>query len=634
MIRQTIRAAGAAALAAALACPAVALDLIETPLLADQVAAGELPPVAERAPSEPLVVDLAAKGRELGEHGGSLRLLVGRAKDVRMAVVYGYARLVGYDFDYALTPDILRDVEVEEGRIFTLHLREGHRWSDGAPFTSEDFRYWWEDVANNDELFPAGPPAFMLVDGATPDFTVIDETTLRYEWPAPNPRFLPTLAQARPPFIYRPSHYVKQFHADYAEPEALAALVEEAGERNWAALHNSRDDMYDFDDPRLPTLQPWVNTTARNSQRYVLTRNPYYHRVDPQGRQLPYVDGMDVTIAASGLIPAKTNRGETDLQARGLSFSDAPVLKKGEEDGGYRTLLWTSGYASEIALYPNLNYNDPVWREVLRDVRFRRALSLAISRETINKSLYFGLARTVNTAALPGSPFFSEEHAAAFSRRDVEAANALLDEMGLTERDGRGIRKLPDGRPLEVIAETAGERQEEIDALELIAEMWREIGVRLVFRPLDRDILRNKVYAGESMMPVWFGWNLGIPTADATPTEQTPIDQSVFSWPKWGQHYQTKGEVGEAPDTPEGERLMELYHAWKSSPTDEGRAEAWREILAIHAENVFSIGLVASAPQPVVIAENLRNFPEQAIYAWEPGAHFGVWRIDEVFYAE
>jgi ABC-type dipeptide transport system, periplasmic component len=79
---------------------------------------------------------------------------------------------------------------------------------------------------------------------------------------------------------------------------------------------------------------------------------------------------------------------------------------------------------------------------------------------------------------------------------------------------------------------------------------------------------------------------------------------------------------------------MELYHAWKSSPTDEGRAEAWREILAIHAENVFSIGLVASAPQPVVIAENLRNFPEQAIYAWEPGAHFGVWRIDEVFYAE
>ena len=628
----TLRLILAAALVAA-ASPGAALTLLETPSLDAAVAAGELPPVAERVPETPLVVDLEGRGRVLGRHGGEMRLLIGRAKDVRMAVVYGYARLVGYDADYALTPDILRDVEVEEGRIFTLHLRPGHRWSDGAPFTTEDLRYWWEDVANNPALFPAGPPAFMLVEGAPPTVTVIDETTIRYEWPGPNPRFLPALAQARPPFIYRPAHYVRQFHVDYADPEELAAKVEAANVRNWAALHNRRDDMYDFDDPRLPTLQPWMNVTERNAQRYVLRRNPFYHRVDPAGRQLPYVGGLEMTIAASGLIPAKTNRGETDLQARGLSFSDAPVLKKGEKTGGYRTLLWTSGYASEIALYPNLNYNDPVWRGVLRDVRFRRALSLAVSRETINKSLYFGLARTVNTAALPPSPFYAEAHADAFADYDPDRANALLDEMGLTGRDG-WARTLPDGRPLEVIAETAGERPEEIDALELIAEMWREIGVRLVFRPLDRDILRNKVYAGESMMPVWFGWNLGIPTADAAPTEQTPVDQSVFSWPKWGQHYQTKGELGQAPDYPPAERLMALYDAWKSAPDDAGRAEAWREILAIHADQVFSIGLVASAPQPVVIDADLRNFPEEAIYAWEPGAHFGVWRIDEAFFAE
>jgi peptide/nickel transport system substrate-binding protein len=628
----TIRPLLAAALAA-LAAPALALDLVETPSLEAQVAAGALPPVAERVPETQLVADLASRGRVIGRHGGEMRLLVGRARDVRMAVVYGYARLVGYDADYSLRPDILRELEVEEGRIFTFHLRPGHRWSDGAPFTTEDFRYWWQDVANNEALFPSGPPAFMLVDGAPPEVTVLDETTIRYAWPAPNPRFLPALAQARPPFIYRPSHYVKQFHEDYADPAALADLVAAEDVRNWAALHNRRDDMYDFDDPRLPTLQPWMNVTERNTQRYVLRRNPFYHRIDPAGRQLPYVDALEMTIAASGLIPAKTNRGESDLQARGLSFSDAPVLKKGEAQGGYRTLLWTSGYASEIALYPNLNYNDPVWREVLRDVRFRRALSLAISRETINKSLYFGLARTVNTAALPPSPFYQEAHAAAWAEYDAARANALLDEMGLTEREG-WVRTLPDGRPLEVIAETAGERQEEIDALELIAEMWREIGVRLVFRPLDRDILRNKVYAGESMMPVWFGWSLGVPTAAAAPTEQAPVDQSVFSWPKWGQHYQTKGELGEAPDYPPAERLMALYDAWKAAPDDAGRAEAWREILAIHADQVFSIGLVASAPQPVVIAESLTNFPEQAIYAWEPGAHFGVWRIDEAFFAE
>ncbi|MEO0681790.1 MAG: ABC transporter substrate-binding protein, partial [Pseudomonadota bacterium] len=150
---------------APLALPARALDLRESAVLVDRVVAGELPAVADRAPSEPLVVDLEAKGREFGKAGGTIRTIFTRARDIRYMVVYGYARLVGYDADYALQPDILRDVEVEEGRKFTLHLRAGHKWSDGAPFTTEDFRYWWEDVANNPDLAPGGPPELMLVGG-------------------------------------------------------------------------------------------------------------------------------------------------------------------------------------------------------------------------------------------------------------------------------------------------------------------------------------------------------------------------------------------------------------------------------------------------------------------------------------
>lgn len=614
-----------------LASPAAALTPVETPSLAPQVADGALPPVAERLPDEPLVVDMAAQGRAQGRHGGEIRTLIGAARDVRLAVVYGYARLVGYDARFEIVPDILRAVEVEDGRVFTFHLRKGHRWSDGAPFTTEDLRYWWEDVANNPDLSPAGPPELMLVDGAPPSVTVIDETTIRYAWNAPNPRFLPALAGARPPFIYRPAHYVKQFHAKYADPDALAALVKASEARNWAALHNQRDDMYKFDDPALPTLQPWMNVTPRNSQRYVLTRNPFYHRVDSAGLQLPYADTLDMTVAASGLIPAKTNRGEADLQARGLRLSDAPVLKKGEAQGGYVTHLWRSGYASEIALYPNLNVNDPVWRAVLRDVRFRRALSLGISRETINKSLFYGLARSAAMAALPESPFYDADHAKAWAAYDPAQANALLDEMGLM-RGADGVRRLPDGRPAEIVAETAGERQEEIDALELIAEMWRDLGLKLIFRPLDRDILRNKVYAGEAMMPVWFGWNLGLPTADAAPVELAPVDQTSFSWPKWGQYVQTKGAAGEPVDMPEAQRLMDLFDRWSRAATADARADAWREMLAIHADQVFGIGLVASAPQPVVAAAALRNLPAEASFAWEPGAHFGVHRIDALFF--
>ena len=606
--------------------------LVETPMLEAAVAAGTLPPVAERLPAEPLVVDLAARGREAGAHGGTLRTLVARARDVRLAVVYGYARLVGYDESYALTPDILRDIAVEEGRVFTLTLREGHRWSDGAPFTAEDFRYWWEDVALNPELSPAGPPSLMLVEGERPRFEVLSPTQVRFTWDRPNARFLPELAAARPPFIYRPSHHMKAFHADFADPDALAAKVAAAGARNWAALHNSADDMYRFDDPALPTLQPWLNTTPRNGQRYVLSRNPFFHRVDAAGRQLPYIDGIDMVIAAGGLIPAKTNRGEVDLQARGLALSDAPVLKKGEARGGYVTRFWRSGYGAEIALWPNLNAADPVWRGVLRDVRLRRALSLAINREALNKSLFFGLATPAAMAALPESPLHDPAHAGAWADHDPAAANALLDEMGL-ERGPRGVRRLPDGRPMEIVVETAGERREELDALELITEDWADIGVRLIFRPLDRDILRNRVFSGESIMPVWFGWNLGVPVPAAAPTELAPVDQATFAWPKWGQYFQTKGEVGEPVDMPEAQELLELFGQWNLATDDDARADVWRRMLAIHAEQVFGIGLVSGAPQPVAVSARLRNVPEKAIYAWDPGAHFGVYRLDEAFFA-
>ena len=69
--------------------------------------------------------------------------------------------------------------------------------------------------------------------------------------------------------------------------------------------------------------------------------------------------------------------------------------------------LWRTGPGSQLALYPNLNVNDPVWRRLLRDVRFRRALSLAINRHEINEVLYFGLAIEGQNTVLPQEPALS-----------------------------------------------------------------------------------------------------------------------------------------------------------------------------------------------------------------------------------
>lgn len=628
----------AAAALCALAMPAWAelqLDqLQESSFWQQEVADGALPPIQERLPDAPLFVDLEARGRTLGTQGGTLKTMVTRSKDIRQMVVYGYARLVGYAEDYTLRPDILLDYENEGNRKFTLHLRPGHKWSDGHAFTSEDFRYWWEDVANNAELRPSGPPDFLRVDEEYPTVTFPDEQTVVYEWSKPNPAFLQTLAQASPPFIYRPAHFLSQFHTNYTSADALEASVRDARVRSWAALHNKVDNMYKFDNHELPTLQPWMNATSGKKIRHNFIRNPYYHRVDQQGVQLPYIDVVEMEIVAPGLVAAKANAGETDLQGRGLDFRDASILRKGEKDSGtYKTRLWSTGVASQVAIYPNLNVNDPVWREAFRDVRVRRALSLAIDRKAINQALYFKLAKPGAMTVLPASPFFDETNRQAWAQYDIKTANRLLDEAGF-EMGPEGIRLLPDGREMELIIETAGERQEVENALQIITDDWAAIGVKLVMRPLDRDILRNRLYAGESMAGVWFGWDNGIPQAYTSPDYLAPRYQEFFAWPKWGQFYQTNGAAGEAPDMPEPIRLMELSHEWEAALSDEERSRIWREMLAIHADQVYAIGTVAEAPQPIVVANRLANVPQTGLWAWDPGAHFGIHRPDEFYFKD
>jgi peptide/nickel transport system substrate-binding protein len=296
------------------------------------------------------------------------------------------------------------------------------------------------------------------------------------------------------------------------------------------------------------------------------------------------------------------------------------------------TYLWGTGTASQIAIHPNLNVNDEVWKGVLRDVRVRRALSLAINRKAINKALYFKLGKPGAMAVLEQSPFFDPAHREAWAEFDPEAAGKLLDEAGLTERDGYGIRKLPDGRPMELIIETAGERQEVENALQIITDDWRDVGVKLVMRPLDRDILRNRVFAGTTMASVWFGWDNGLPQPYTSPAYLAPTDQAFLSWPKWGQYYQTRGGSGEAPDMPEAQRLMELSQAWDRAANDDERTAAWQEMLQIHADQIYAIGVLAGAPQPVVVNKNLRNVPEKGVWAWDPGAHFGIHRPDEFYF--
>ena len=604
----------------------------EAPMLEELVAKGQLPPLEQRLPTPPKTVRFTRPYQSPGRHGGELALLMGRSKDVRLMVVYGYARLIGYDLGYELVPDVLESFEVEGDRRFTFHLRKGHRWSDGHPFTAEAFRYYWEDIATNEDLATFGLPASLLVYGEPPVFEVIDNTTVRYTWRNPNPFFLPALAGARPETIFAPGHYLKKFHARYTDVKELEALAAKEGRRNWASVHIERFRPYKNINPDLPTLQPWMNTTRAPSQRFVFVRNPFFHRVDENGLQLPYIDRVVMDIADGKLIPAKTGAGESDLQARHINFSDYTFLKKSEKRTNRNVLLWETTLGSHVALYPNLNVGDPVWRDLVRDVRFRRALSLAIDRHEINQVIYYGLAREGNDTVFPDCPLFKPEYSTAWAQFDLKKANALLDEIGLTERNNKGIRLLPDGRPLEIIVETAGESTEQVDVLELIGSTWRKAGIKLFSKPLQREVFRNRIYSGATIMSVWGGLENGLPTPNMSPGPLAPTRQDQYQWPKWGQYHETDGKVGEPPDIPAAKRLLELNSQWMSSTSTEERKAIWEMMLDIRADEVFTIGIVAGVPQPVVVNKTLRNVPKKGIYNWNPGAHFGIYMPDTFWF--
>ena len=212
-----------------------------------------------------------------------------------------------------------------------------------------------------------------------------------------------------------------------------------------------------------------------------------------------------------------------------------------------------------------------------------------------------------------------------------EGGNRLLDELGLKRGPDR-VRRLPDGRPMEIIVETAGESTEQTDVLELIRETWREAGIKLFSKPSQRETFRMHIFSGDTVMSVWSGFENGLPTADNSPDELAPTGQVQLQWPKWGQYFETGGKAGEAIDMPEVKELERLNAAWDKASTRQERERIWHAMLEMHAEQQFTIGVVSGVPQPVVARETLMNVPEKGFYNWDPGAFFGIYRPDTFWF--
>ncbi len=599
----------------------------EAPSLAAMVQAGTLPPVQERLPAEPMVIQTV---EEVGQYGG--RWTFGIPTQSQLGV-YSYAT---YDFAArwnraadVIIPNVIRDWEFsEDGRTITMYLRAGMKWSDGAPFTADDIVFWLDDFVRNDALSP-GKPGWLLVAGELPVGRKIDDTTVSWTFAAPPGLLLNDFATTRGN-IFAPKHYMEQFHADYTDADKVQAMAKEAGFEDWTQLFRNNRDWYRAQNHDYPVLNAWaVKTSFEDSATLtVYERNPYYWKVDQVGNQLPYIDEVAIAITTTAeTLNLKTMAGEFDFQMRYLNPANFTLFYDNQERGDYRILEWPTGIGSDAALFFNQSTPDLVLRELFQDLRFRQALSLAINREEINQLVFDGQGQARQATVVELSPLFKPEYAAAYADYDPERANRLLDEIGLTQRDGDGFRLRPDGESLSLLLDSPGEKTATIDSIELVVEYWGAIGIKAASNHSERSAYRARRNANETQINVW---EMGFMMYPSNPVFLIPSSSGSDFGPDLGVWYNTGGAEGQEPPEPIKEALR-AYDQIKQTPETEKKNELFHRILELQAENIWVLGMVGGLKETLIVKNHLRNVPDVSIFDSLVGRYIGLTAAEQYF---
>ena len=621
----------------------------EAPTLAEKVKAGELPPVEQRLPSEPLVIKPL---HAIGTYGGTWRRGFTGPSDVENG-----NRINASDkplfWDYTgtkIVPSLARGWEMsDDGKSFTLFLRKGMKWSDGAPFTADDFVFWFEDLYSNEEIVPTAI-ADMSPQGKPGRLVKVDDTTVRFEFDVPYYLFEDIMAgdtligggqsvrqsQKFTFGAYSPKHYLKQFLPKYSSEEEVNAKAREAGFENWVQfLHFKKDWSLN---PELPTVGPWHMVQPINTSTWVLERNPYYWAVDTEGNQLPYIDRVVLTLAEDlEILNLRAIAGEYDLQARHIDIGKLPVLLENQERGHYKVHLDLGYNGSDTALYFNQSFTaDPEIAKWLTNADFRRALSMGIDRDQLNEAFWLGVGTPGSPVPFAESPYNpGSEWRDKWSTFDPDRANALLDEIGLTKKDAEGFRVRTDnGERLRIQIDTVKAFLPWPQQAEMIADQWKKIGIQADVREYERSLGQTRTRNNEHHIRIWT--NNGTEMLYLFPRFVLPVDTTdAYLGPEFAAWYATGGTQGRKPDDPDLLKAMDLFRA-AASLKEEERVKNAQEIWQIVTDEQYTVGTVGQSPAFMgvrVVSDRLQNIPSRVCIAQHcrtpGGSHPETWFYKE-----
>jgi peptide/nickel transport system substrate-binding protein len=588
----------------------------EAPALAARVAAGELPPVKDRLPANPLVVEPVDR---LGVYGGEWRsALLGPEDDAWLYRTIGYEQLLSWDVGFTRPiPNIAESVEVEAGgRQFTFTLRRGMRWSDGELFTTDDIIFAYDDILVPDDVTVAIPP-FLMAGDRPARLERVDDLTFRILFPEPQGQLLENLASANAYMLnVWPRHYLERFHGRYNKD--ADRLAKQEGHERWQDLIVAKGDQWR--NPELPTLRAWILTSGLgDGSQLVAERNPYYWKTDPQGRQLPYLDRVVYDLVEDvEVILLKATNGELDLHTRHINtLANKPVLAKSRDRGGYRFLELTPGSMNYLIIALNLVHKDRTLRGIFQNKDFRIGLSHAINREELIRACFQRQGEPWQACPRPESDFFDEEMAKQYTEYDVDLANEHLDRAGLTDKDGDGFRLRPDGKQLTFSIEVAvGYDPSWVGALELIRRYWRAVGINVDIKAEDRTLFIERKEANDHDAAVWSGNQGALNDALLAPLWYFPssiVDQAYgIPWANW---YNGDPGPSEKPPPPTI-RQMELYDQLNASTDVDERKDLLRQILQIAKEEFYTIGTALPTSEYGIVNVDFANVLDKMPNLW------------------
>jgi peptide/nickel transport system substrate-binding protein len=598
----------------------------EAPQLAELVKAGRLPPVQERIGQDPLVIKPV---HEIGKYGGTWR----RGFTGPADFWNGYRCCAGPDhllfWDYTgdkIVPNIARGWEISDGgRTLTLHLRRGMKWSDGQPFTTDDFLFWYQDMYLNKDLVPT-PSAAMMINGKPGELVRVDAYTIMFKFPEPY-YMLPDVLAGSTPLGgqawqglygmggYAPAHYLKQYHPKYVAKEDLDKKVKETTYDNWVSLFKFKNDW--ALNPELPVLSPWKTVTPINTPTWVLERNPYSIWVDTAGNQLPYIDRVVLSLAENlEVLNLRAIAGEYDFQARHLDLGKLPVFLEHQQKGGYKLSLDPGDYGGDMIIKFNLSYEaDPEIAKWMNTADFRRALALGINRDQINETFWLGTGTPSSVVPADHNKYNpGPEYRTLWATYDPKKANEMLDKIGLDKKDAEGYRLRSDGkgRLRPEMTTLGGQFLQFTQIAEMIREQWKKIGINLVIQEVERSLAIRRAAANEQQLSAWN--NDGSEHLFTFPQHVFPYDPNSLasSGILYTQWFNSAGTQGKEPPP----RLRELMDKWRQafSVPEEERVKLGKEVWKIAAEEVYAIGVIGmgAASMGVRVAKtNLGNVPSR-----------------------